>query len=71
LLRRLREQRGLSYLFITHDLAVVAELADRIAVMQGGKIVELGPVGEVLRRPAHPYTRRLLAAVPPLRRGTR
>jgi peptide/nickel transport system ATP-binding protein len=67
LLRELRERRGLSYLFITHDLAVVAELADRVAVMCQGRIVELGPVSDVLFRPAHDYTRRLLAAVPKLR----
>jgi ABC-type microcin C transport system duplicated ATPase subunit YejF len=71
LLRELREQRGLSYLFITHDLAVVAELADRVAVMSRGRIVELGEVRQVLFEPAHEYTRRLLAAVPKLRLGKR
>jgi peptide/nickel transport system ATP-binding protein len=67
LLRELRERRALSYLFITHDLAVVAELADRVAVMQAGRIVELGTTRQVLFEPRHAYTRRLLAAVPRLR----
>jgi peptide/nickel transport system ATP-binding protein len=67
LLRELRERRGLSYLFITHDLAVVAELAHRVAVMHRGQIVELGETRQILFEPAHPYTRRLLAAVPKLR----
>jgi peptide/nickel transport system ATP-binding protein len=69
LLRDLRERRGLSYLFITHDLAVVAELADRVAVMHRGKIVEQGETRQVLFEPAHGYTRRLLAAMPKLRAG--
>jgi peptide/nickel transport system ATP-binding protein len=71
LLRDLRDQRGLSYLFITHDLAVVAELADRVAVMHRGKIVEMGTTRQVLFAPAHPYTRRLLQAVPKLRLSKR
>ncbi|SMF94005.1 peptide/nickel transport system ATP-binding protein [Methylomagnum ishizawai] len=69
LLKQLRERRGLSYLFITHDLAVVAELADRVAVMHRGRIVELGETRQVLYEPAHDYTRKLLAAVPKLRLG--
>jgi len=64
LLKELRRTQGLSYLFISHDLAVVAELADRVAVMQGGKIVEIGPVEQVLFSPASDYTRKLLQAVP-------
>lgn len=78
LLRRLRGELGLSMLFISHDLAVVGQVADRIAVMRGGEIVEQGPAREVLTRPQHPYTRALLAAAPtmhtprdqPLRTGT-
>lgn len=69
LLRELRDRRRLSYLFITHDLAVVAELADRVAVMHRGKIVEMGPTRQILFKPAHPYTQRLLEAVPKLRRA--
>ncbi len=57
---------GTGVLFITHDFGVVAEIADRVAVMQRGRIVEQGTAEEVLRRPAHPYTRLLLGAVPSL-----
>jgi len=64
LLKRLQMELGLSYLFITHDLSVVAYLAHDIAVMYLGRIVEHGPVEEVLDRPKHPYTRALLSAVP-------
>ena len=59
----LRDQHGLSYLFISHDLAVVRRIADRIAVMYRGRIVEEGPAAEVASRPQHPYTAALLAAV--------
>ena len=64
LLHRLQERLGLSYLFIAHDLAIVRAVAHRVAVMYGGRIVELGGSGEVLGAPAHPYTQTLLAAVP-------
>jgi oligopeptide/dipeptide ABC transporter ATP-binding protein len=59
----------LSMLFITHDLGVIAQVADRVAVMYAGRIVEAGPVAEVLRRPLHPYTAGLLRAAPRLKRG--
>jgi oligopeptide/dipeptide ABC transporter ATP-binding protein len=68
LLARLRRELGLALLFITHDLAVVGEIADRLAVMYAGRIVEEGPAAEVLRRPRHPYTEGLLRASPQLRR---
>ena len=64
LLRNLQDHLGLAYLFITHNLAVVEYLAHEVAVMYLGRIVERGPVGAVLRGPAHPYTRALLSAVP-------
>ncbi len=60
----LQARRGLSYLFISHDLAVVRHLAPRVAVMYLGKIVELGPVERILGTPRHPYTQALLSAVP-------
>ena len=66
LLRELQQERGLACLFITHNLAVVDYLADEVAVMYLGHIVEQGPVERLLTAPAHPYTRLLLAAVPPL-----
>jgi peptide/nickel transport system ATP-binding protein len=64
LLADLRRALGLAYLFISHNLAVVNYLADRIAVMCAGRIVELAPAAELFRNPVHPYTRALLAAVP-------
>jgi len=69
LLRELRDEMGLTLLFISHDLAVVAHLAGRIAVMYLGRIVEEGPRDAVISRPAHPYARALLAAVPRLDAG--
>ena len=60
----LRERLGLGYLFISHDLAVVRHIAERVAVMLYGEIVEEGAVERVFRDPQHPYTRRLLEAVP-------
>lgn len=67
LLKKLRDERGLSILFITHDMGVVAEMADRIAVMQKGKIVETAPSQEFFANPSHPYTRQLLADALPQR----
>lgn len=66
LLKTLQKQQGLSYLFISHDLAVVAELADDIAVMYQGKIVEQGSAWQVIRQPQQEYTRQLLEAAPVL-----
>lgn len=64
LLQRLQKQFSLSILFITHDLSVVAKMADRVAVMYAGKIVETGLVEEIFRDPRHPYTWGLLGALP-------
>jgi peptide/nickel transport system ATP-binding protein len=66
LIDALRRKHGTAVLFITHDFGVVADIADRVAVLQDGRLVEEGATEEVLRRPGHPYTRRLLAAVPSL-----
>jgi ABC-type microcin C transport system duplicated ATPase subunit YejF len=67
LLKTLQREKGMSYLFISHDLAVVAEIADDVAVMYQGKIVEYGPAQQVLMQPQHAYTQKLLAALPVLR----
>ncbi len=64
LLADLRDRLGVAYLFISHDISVVAHLADRIAVMNRGKIVEIGKAAEIMNNPQHPYTIRLLSAVP-------
>jgi peptide/nickel transport system ATP-binding protein len=66
LLKQLRDRFGLAILLITHDLGVVAETADRVAVMYAGRIVETGPVAKVFAAPAHPYTRGLLRVAPTL-----
>jgi peptide/nickel transport system ATP-binding protein len=66
LMRDLQDSFGLSYLFISHDLSVVDLVCDEVIVLQGGRIVEQGAPDTVFRQPSHPYTRRLLAAVPAL-----
>jgi peptide/nickel transport system ATP-binding protein/oligopeptide transport system ATP-binding protein len=66
LLRDLKQQFGMSILLITHNLGIVGDLADRVAVMYAGQIVELAPARELLRRPLHPYTKALIASVPKL-----
>jgi peptide/nickel transport system ATP-binding protein len=70
LLRELRERRGMAMLLITHDLGVVAEQADEVAIMYAGRIVERAPVGDLFDRPRHPYTRALLRSMPALGRHT-
>ncbi|PKP70699.1 MAG: peptide ABC transporter ATP-binding protein [Alphaproteobacteria bacterium HGW-Alphaproteobacteria-4] len=64
LLLELKREMGLTYLFISHDISVIGYLADRVAVMYLGEIVEMGPVDDVLANPRHPYTQSLLSAVP-------
>jgi len=69
LLREMKQRFGLSLLLITHDFGVIAETADRVAVMYAGRIIEEGPVREIFRDPKHPYTRGLLASIPGGRPG--
>ena len=69
LLRDLRDELGVAYLFISHDIGVIAHIADRIAVMYHGTIVEEGPVDDVLHPPYHPYTELLLSSVPLIGKG--
>jgi peptide/nickel transport system ATP-binding protein len=64
LIKRLCRQRGTSVMLITHDMGVIAETADRVAVMYAGRIAEIGPVRDVVREPHHPYTRGLMGAIP-------
>jgi peptide/nickel transport system ATP-binding protein len=64
LIKELQVQKGMSMILITHDLGVVSEVCDRLVVMYAGKVVETGPVKEVLSNPAHPYTKGLLASLP-------
>jgi peptide/nickel transport system ATP-binding protein len=66
LIRDLQKRKNTAVLFITHDFGVVAEIADRVAVMQQGLVVEQGDTSSILNNPQHPYTRQLIAAVPPL-----
>ncbi len=74
LLRQLQKERGLTYLFIAHDLSMVKYISDRIAVMRRGKIVELGTAEDIYNYPVHPYTKSLLSAIPlpdPISEATR
>lgn len=69
LINRLKEERGLSVIFVTHDLGVVANMADRVAVMYAGRIVEYGTVDDIFYNPQHPYTWALLTSMPKLATG--
>jgi peptide/nickel transport system ATP-binding protein len=71
LLRDMKREFGVSLLLITHDLGVIAEIADRVVIMYAGRIVEQGPVRAIFRAPAHPYTRGLLASIPGGAAGSR
>jgi peptide/nickel transport system ATP-binding protein len=71
LIKEMQERRGTGVLFITHDFGVVSEIADRVVVMEKGRVVEQGPTAQVLRAPQHPYTRMLIASVPVLKPAQR
>lgn len=71
LIRSIQRRKGMSVMFITHDFGVVADIADRVIVMEKGFLVEQGPAAQVLNAPVHPYTQRLIAAVPRLREADR
>jgi peptide/nickel transport system ATP-binding protein len=66
LLKRICHDRGAAVMLITHDMGVIAETCDRVAVMYAGRIVEIGPVQQVIHAPAHPYTMGLMASIPDL-----
>ncbi|HOX68214.1 MAG TPA: ABC transporter ATP-binding protein [Burkholderiaceae bacterium] len=66
LLRRLCRDRGMAVMLVTHDMGVIAESCDRVAVMYAGRIVEIGPVRDVIQAPAHPYTAGLMGSIPPM-----
>ena len=68
LLKRLCREHGTAIMLVTHDMGVIAETADRVAVMYAGRVVEIGPVDEVTRRPSHPYTAGLMASIPSVHR---
>jgi peptide/nickel transport system ATP-binding protein len=67
-LRRLASEHGTAVMLVTHDMGVIAETADRVAVMYAGRIVEIGPVRDIVHHPAHPYTEGLMASIPSLER---
>ncbi|MDF3939264.1 ABC transporter ATP-binding protein [Achromobacter denitrificans] len=71
LIARIQKEKGMGVMFVTHDFGVVAEIAHRVAVMEKGILVEQGPADDVLNRPRHPYTQRLIAAVPQRRANER
>ena len=71
LLHDLKQRLGMAILLITHNLGIVGDMADRVAVMYAGQIVELSPAKELLRRPLHPYTKALINSVPKLAGGAR
>ena len=68
LIRRLATKRGVGFILITHDIGVIAQVSDRVTVLRGGRVVEQGPTARVLGQPEQPYTKALMAAVPPLDR---
>ncbi|MEM8959191.1 MAG: ABC transporter ATP-binding protein, partial [Pseudomonadota bacterium] len=71
LLKRLCRERGMAVMLVTHDMGVIAEAADRVAVMYAGRLAEIGPVADVLTAPRHPYTYGLMGSTPLAARGQR
>ena len=71
LMKKLKKERGTSMIMITHDLGVVAEVCDKVAIMYAGEIVEYGTLDQVYRRPVHPYTKGLFASIPDLHKHVR
>jgi len=71
LIHDIQRRKGMSVLFITHDFGVVSEIADKVVVMEKGRLVETGPVADILYRPKHPYTQRLVAAIPRMAEAAR
>ncbi|WP_435197588.1 ABC transporter ATP-binding protein [Natronomonas sp. EA1] len=69
LLKELQEERGLAIMFITHDMGVIADIADRVNVMYAGEVIESAPVGELFENPKHPYTQGLLQSIPGMHPG--
>src|SRR5262249_29554714 len=69
--RDLRARLGMSMLYVTHDLSVLAEIADRVGVMYAGRLVETAPTAALFRQPCHPYTRGLIASIPQIEAGVR
>ena len=65
LFRHLQQERGLTYLFISHDLSVIKHISDRVAIMYLGRVMELCPADKIYAHPLHPYTKALLSAIPP------
>ena len=63
-MQSLKEKYDLSYMFVSHDLRVVSQVSDRVIVMKDGEIVEQGPAYDIFKKPKHPYTKQLLAAIP-------
>jgi peptide/nickel transport system ATP-binding protein len=66
LLKRITREQGTSIMLVTHDMGVIAETADRVAVMYSGRVIEIGRVRDVVKRPAHPYTEGLMGSIPSL-----
>ncbi len=71
LLKKLKRELGMTFILITHDLGIISEIADKIAIMYAGQFVELGPSHEIYENPKHPYTKALIAAIPRLRENNR